>query len=319
MAERVRSGMRTSLFALTSALAIISMPWATQASPEGWVTDYEKAKLDAAAAKKDLLLDFTGSDWCGWCIRLRKEVFDVQAFKDAAPKDFVLVELDFPQNASLVSPEVRKQNEALQAQFAVKGYPSIFLTDASGRPYAQTGYQKGGAEAYLKHLAELREVRVKRDAAFARAEGVQGMEKAKALKEGLDVLGEEVVAAHYKGVLGQIRELDPKDELGLDAKFGFLAAMSELEGVLGSKKSAGAEALRAAVEEFLKKYPNATKQQKQEALFGVLNYLVPPKDNQAAATLLSDIRALDPESEAGKRAGEIHERVLKMIEKQKGK
>ena len=68
-----------------------------------WVNEFEKAKQTAATEGKDLLMDFTGSDWCGWCIRLHKEVFDLDAFKTAAPKNFVLVELDYPNDKSKLS------------------------------------------------------------------------------------------------------------------------------------------------------------------------------------------------------------------------
>jgi thioredoxin-related protein len=306
--------MRAPLFALVFAVSLVS----SQASvPEGWVSDFEKAKSEAASTKRDMLLDFTGSDWCSWCIRLRKEVFDLPEFKEAAPKDFVLVELDFPQDASRVTPEIRKQNEALQAAYSVKGYPTIYLTDAAGKPYAQTGYQKGGAAGYLKHLEELREIRVKRDAAFAKAATLSGTEKAAAMKLGLDALGEDLVAIHYKETLKDIQELDPQDTLGVDAKFGFVAALANLDTLLMEKRPAGGEALRAVGDEFVAKHPKATPQQKQEALISVLNYLAPPKDNQTAMKLLSDVRALDPESESGKRAAQILGQLTERLEAEK--
>jgi thioredoxin-related protein len=152
------------------------------------VNQFDKAKTTAAKDGKDLLLDFTGSDWCSWCIKLHKEVFDLDAFKNAAPKKFVLVELDFPQDKSKLSKEVQDQNAALQKQFAIRGYPTIVLADAQGRPYAQTGYQPGGADAYVKHLDELQQVKVKRDDAWKKAEGAKGAEKAKLLAEGLKAL-----------------------------------------------------------------------------------------------------------------------------------
>ena len=297
-----------------SAVVLVS----SQASvPEGWLSDFEKAKSEAASSKRDLLLDFTGSDWCSWCIRLRKEVFDLPAFKEAAPKDFVLVELDFPQDAARVTPEIRKQNEALQATYSVKGYPTIYLTDAAGKPYAQTGYQKGGAEEYLKHLAGLREIRVKRDAAFARATALSGIEKATAVKAGLDVMGEDLVAIHYKETLKEIRELDPQDSLGADAKFGYVAALSDLDGLLMANRAEGGAVLRGVGDEFLGQHPKATPHQKQEALLSVLNYLAPPKDNLVAVKLLEDVRKLDPESESGKRAAQIHAQLVERLDVEK--
>ena len=135
-----------------SALALLATLPSLFAA-DAWLTDLEAAKKQAAAEKKDILVDFTGSDWCLWCIRLKKEVFDQPEFAEAAKK-FVLVEIDFP-NASKQSPEVKARNGALAKKYAISGYPTILLMDAQGEVYAQTGYQEGGAKKYLAHLAEL--------------------------------------------------------------------------------------------------------------------------------------------------------------------
>ena len=118
-----------------------------------WLTDLDAAKKQAAAEKKDILVDFTGSDWCGWCIRLKKEVFDQPEFAEASKK-FVLVEIDFPRGKKQ-PPEVKAKNEALSKQYAIAGFPTILLLDAQGEVYAQTGYQEGGAKKYLEHLGTL--------------------------------------------------------------------------------------------------------------------------------------------------------------------
>jgi thioredoxin-related protein len=303
--------MKSPIIAVLSAVAFS----ASSLASDGWLVDYEQAKTQAAAEKKDLLLDFTGSDWCSWCIRLRKEVFEEEAFKKAAPSQFVLVELDFPQDTSKQPEMVRKQNEALRDTFGIEGYPSIVLADASGRPYAQTGYQKGGAAAYLKHLEELRGKVKLRDAAFKRAEGAAGFEKAKALQEGLNELPESLVAAHYKSTLQQIRSLDPEDALGMDAKFGAMQAMRLLGGLLKTKQEAGGEAVRAEADRFLTEYPKFGPRQKQQALMEVLKFLMPPKDNRVALKLMEDVKALDPASEEGKVAEQIRSRVEKMLAK----
>ena len=100
------------------------------------------------------MVDFTGSDWCVWCIRLKKEVFNQTAFA-AASKDFVLVELDFPQNKPQ-SEEEKKLNRALAAQYGIEGYPTVLLMNANGEVYAKTGYKPGGAAKYVKQLLELK-------------------------------------------------------------------------------------------------------------------------------------------------------------------
>ena len=121
-----------------------------------WHTDFEAAKKMAEQEGKDLLVNFTGSDWCGWCIKLRKEAFDQEAFRKGAKDLFVLVELDFPRDRSKLSKETREQNEQLKNRFEIRGFPTILLCDAQGRPYARTGYQPGGGTNYVDHLASLK-------------------------------------------------------------------------------------------------------------------------------------------------------------------
>ncbi len=296
-------------FALSASFCISSF------AAEGWLTDFEKAKEQAATEKKALLMDFTGSDWCTWCIRLRKEVFDTEVFKAAAPKSFVLLELDYPQDQSKVTDAVRKQNEGLQAKYAIRGYPTILLADATGRPFAKTGYEKGGPEVYVKQLEELRANLGKRDAAFTKAQGLGGMEKAKALKEGLDVVPEEMVAAHYKSTLDEIRALDTADSLGVDGKFGFVQVLDELKETLKQAAPKGGEALRAEADRFVASRPKLVAKQKQQALLSVLNFLMPPKDNAVALKLAEDVKALDEASEEGKMAESIRAQVVKMMAK----
>jgi len=188
------------------------------AGGEGWTSDFEAAKKQAAEGKKDLLIDFTGSDWCVWCTRLNEEVFSKDAFKDGVKEKFVLVELDFPRDQSKITPETKAKNEELAKKFGISGFPTIVLADAQGRPYAVTGYKKGGPEKYVESLDELIKIRVKRDEAFKKAESAEGVEKAKALYEGLKAMEElpdEMKATFYGDVTEEIKKLDPKDETGL--------------------------------------------------------------------------------------------------------
>lgn len=122
-----------------------------------WLMDFEKAKALAQAQDKDLLINFAGSDWCYWCQRLEREVFSKPAFVQAAGGRFVFVLVDFPQDKSQQSAELQQQNERLAQRFGVKAFPTVVLADAGGRPYAQTGYREGGAQAYLQHLTVLQE------------------------------------------------------------------------------------------------------------------------------------------------------------------
>ena len=117
----------------------------------GWTQNYEKALQQATQEKKLVLLDFTGSDWCGWCMKLDKEVFSKPAFKEYAAKNLVLVTVDFPQGKKLL-PGVQKQNDDLQNKFKVDGYPTIILVDGTGKEVARGGYMEGGPAAFISWL-----------------------------------------------------------------------------------------------------------------------------------------------------------------------
>lgn len=139
---------RRFLAAVALCLSALSL-----SAADVWLTDLDEGIKLAKAEKKAILVDFTGSDWCGWCIRLKKEVFDQKEFASVT-KDFVLVELDYPQKKKQ-SAEVKAKNKALSEKFAIEGFPTIMLLDSNGEPFAQTGYQDGGPVKYLAHLADL--------------------------------------------------------------------------------------------------------------------------------------------------------------------
>jgi hypothetical protein len=141
------------------------------------------------------------------------------------------------------------------------------------------------------------------------------LEKAKALKEGLDLIPEEMIAAHYKSTLDEIKGLDLEDTLGVDAKFGFVQAMREHHLNLKSKAQKGGEELRAEADKFVAEHPNLAARQKQQALLDVLNFLMPPKDNRTALKLAEDVKALAPDTEEGKMAEGIRAQVEKMSSK----
>lgn len=119
-----------------------------------WTDNFPDASKQAAAEGKYMLLNFSGSDWCGWCIRLDKEVFSQPEFQSYAAENLVSVELDFPRKKAL-SPGVVQQNEQLQAKFGVRGFPTILVLSPSGQLVQQTGYRPGGAEAYVEHLKQI--------------------------------------------------------------------------------------------------------------------------------------------------------------------
>lgn len=127
----------------------------TVSAGDGWLTDFTKAKADAKMGKKMILADFSGSDWCGWCIKLDKEVFAKSVFKKFAKKNLILLMVDFPRNKKKQSKYVQKQNAEMAKKYGVTGFPTVLLLDYNGKVIAKTGYRKGGPDGYIKHLKKL--------------------------------------------------------------------------------------------------------------------------------------------------------------------
>ena len=288
---------------------------------EGWITDYEAAKKQAAKEGKDILMDFTGSDWCGWCIRLKKEVFNQEAFKKQAPKHFVLLELDFPR-AKKLEAKLKAQNEKLRGEFAIEGYPTIMLTDAGGKPYAKTGYQAGGPEKYIAHLAEKRAAKTVRDESFAAAEKAKDdTEKAKLLDKALSMIektGGIPVLSVYGDVVARIIKLDSDNKAGLKSKYGARFALEDLNKKLQAGKYA--EAIKGADAYLAEK--GGEKEMKQKIAFLKARAVFMQskgQDFKGAIAALEAARALAPETSVGKQIPNILKGLKAQAEKQAGK
>lgn len=127
-----------------------------KASGLTWHTDVKEAMAVSNKENKPLLLFFTGSDWCGWCIKLQNEVLKTADFKKWAAENVVLVELDFPRK-NLQTPEMQNQNNQILQAFGVQGFPTIHLAKAVQKDgqvnfqgLGSTGYVPGGPNAFLE-------------------------------------------------------------------------------------------------------------------------------------------------------------------------
>ena len=144
---------------LTNILAaglVALAPSLTFAAGEGWLDDYDVAVAQAKEQGKDLLVDFTGSDWCTWCIRLDEEVFAHAEFSDYAKEHYVLVALDFP-NAEEIKAKVPnpERNQELSELYGVQGFPTILLVNVDGDVFGRTGYRQGGPGPYVEYMKTL--------------------------------------------------------------------------------------------------------------------------------------------------------------------
>jgi protein disulfide-isomerase len=120
-----------------------------------WETDVYKAISKSNEVKKPILMFFTGSDWCGWCIRLQNEVFKTPEFVEWANNNVVLVDLDFPRRTPQAE-NLKAQNNSLQQTFAVQGFPSIRIVNAAMKDatinfelLGALGYMAGGPKTWI--------------------------------------------------------------------------------------------------------------------------------------------------------------------------
>ncbi|MEN8192652.1 MAG: thioredoxin family protein [Bacteroidota bacterium] len=118
-----------------------------------WHTTVEKALAVAQKENKQVLVQFSGSDWCKWCIKLNDEVFHKPDFAAYAKDNLVLVNLDFPRSVPQ-SEEVKNYNRSVATKYGVRGFPTVLLMDKKGNVVRVTGYQPGGPKAYVEHIKE---------------------------------------------------------------------------------------------------------------------------------------------------------------------
>ncbi len=166
---------------------------------------------------RDIMLEFTGKEWCPPCIHLRTKILETAEFEQAVGDKYVLVEVVFPRLPAAVAAipeEQRNANEKLLVHHRIEtGLPTVLLLDEKGQPYAQVAGARRTTAEYLKELEAAAAVRATRDAAFARAAGLQGMDRAKALVEGLNAIPENC-RDKYVDVVNEINALDPQNTLG---------------------------------------------------------------------------------------------------------
>jgi thiol-disulfide isomerase/thioredoxin len=125
---------------------------AAQSTPPLWRTDYSGALRQARSENKLVLLDFTGSDWCPWCIKFDHDVLSTDRFAGYARNKLMLVKVDFPRHTPQPD-DLKRSNAALSKQFGVDGFPTYVLVNADGRELGrQVGYLQGGPDTFIGEL-----------------------------------------------------------------------------------------------------------------------------------------------------------------------
>ena len=209
-------------------------PAAKTSTPAGWLDDFEAAKKQANAEGKDLLVAFSGSDWCGWCVRLEQEIFSQDGFTEKLYENFVPVYIDNPNDSNRLSEVAKKQNRPLTERYRIEGFPTVLLMDADGDVFAETGYQSGGPEKYLESLGKLKsegKANPEYQAQKALRNIPKGQDRAKRLHEVLVTFPLDVQITNQDYVL-EVLEADPDGSLGYRAKYPYFTTVLPLENEL---------------------------------------------------------------------------------------
>lgn len=281
--------------------------------PEGWLVGLDRAKEQAAAANRDLLLNFSGSDWIPPSIELEERVFTQKAFIDAAMKDFVLVRLDSPRKRNIQSDALREKNEKAAAFYEITALPTIVLADSKGRPYAKVGYMPSlTPESFLKLLAEKQELRKARDTSFAAAAQAEGVAKVSHLAKALEGQSPNQILRYYRTEFNEIVALDPKNAGGLNAVVYYektIELRKKLDKLADENKW---EEAIAALDVFSAAHAK-TDLQKQKIEYFKLNGMLQLKQLDDIMPFLDRIIAMGPDSPVGKKAAEVKPQLMERI------
>ncbi len=123
-----------------------------------WLTDFNLAKTEAKESKKYIIINFSGSDWCGPCIRMHKEIFDSEDFSAYAKGNLVLVRADFPRlKKNQLPAEQLKKNNDLALKYNPEGdFPLTVLLDADGKVVKEwKGYQNVSPKDFVKQISNV--------------------------------------------------------------------------------------------------------------------------------------------------------------------
>ena len=137
---------------ITLFLFIISFSYS-----QNWKTNFEEAKWGATKENKNILLVFSGSDWCAPCIKLDNVVWKSEAFKSEAEKNWIIYKADFPKKkANQLSPELTENNKKLAEKYNRNGsFPLVILLDKTGKVIGMTGFKNISATEYIQLIHSL--------------------------------------------------------------------------------------------------------------------------------------------------------------------
>lgn len=282
-----------------------------------WMTDLSAAEAKAAQENKAVLVNFTGSDWCGFCIRLHKDVFSKPDFEAYTQDKFVLAEVDLPRRSKL-TPEQLRTNQELCEKYNVEGFPTILVLTPEGKVL-------GGFSGYLPNLDEVKkplDKALENARLLQEAASLQGVEKAKALFKVYQNYP-EAMRGYATELRDEIVSLDPDNTTGLKDEADAARQMEEFAAEANRLPQDSPDML-ALLESQLQK---ALPLNRGRVLYAKFNYQLSQADSEedlmeAKKTLLEFADTMPERSEALKSYAEEQfanpETLLKRIRASRG-
>ena len=273
-------------------------------SHDGWFAELPPALAEARKTGMDMLIDFGGSDLCAPCKWLKYNILVKPEFNDKAAKHFVRVDIDAL--AKGLSPERKARYVALQKQYRVGTFPSVFLTTPDGDPYAWTTYIPGTDSGNLEEIMAAVKLdspekfwqqiqpliargRVFRDG-LAKTKGLTGVAKADAMIDALSQVRADFLLWYYSGKVDELKQLDPSDHRGFLAYLDGCKAYTDLEDRIGGGYDLKPEVKVADVDALIEKF-HLRGETLQQALAMKATLLVVDDQPEAALKCISEFVA----------------------------
>lgn len=269
-----------------------------------WHRDYASGLAEAQAEQKDLLIVFTGTDWIEICEKFHDEILSEPEFIDAVSPEYALVKLEYPKDGGLPREEAA-QKALLREAYRVRGFPTVVLTDASGRPYGLNGYQPAAPREYADQILGIKQVR---SSALAAAEGAaEATGRAKAEKIALTIpdLPGPLLVRFFQKEMEAVLAADPADELKLGSDYRLLLAEASYSRQI-QELAAGSQwaEMIALTDQFITE--NGLQGERlQAALINRAGFERRAGRIEKSLESLQQAEAIDPESEPGREAAAL--------------
>ncbi|NLT71354.1 MAG: thioredoxin family protein, partial [Verrucomicrobiaceae bacterium] len=285
------------LLLIAFAFVLLPASAATGADdPAVWLGDYPSAAEAARAEDKKLLIVFTGTDWIDICQKFHDEILVHPTFLAALSGRFILLKLEFPKDGVMPREEAARK-KFLREAYQVRGFPSVVLTEAGGRPFGLNGYQEIGPAEYASQIHEIDAAHEACLAAFEEAASHEGVARAERLRRAVPNLPGTLMARYYRPEMEGVLRNDPEDSLQLRDAFGSLLAEEDYGKTM---HQLGREAKWAEMVEVTERYisDNELKGEAlQRALFNQAVLQRRMGDAKGERAVLEKIVSIDPASE----------------------